>query len=632
MNRKSYTGRVLQVDLSSMRVWTEEPESENPTFYRTYGGGSCLGTYYLLRQMEPQTDPLSPGNVLVFATSAVSGAQAPGLARYAVLAKSPLTGGIGEALAEGHWGPMLKRAGFDAVVIQGAATKPAYLSIRDGVAEIRDASALWGKDTGETYDAIRAELGDPETRVACIGPAGENLVRYASVVSDAASMNARTGMGAVMGSKNLKAIAVRGSSEVGVADRATVDRLARQFAEHFQENFVNKAVFEAGTASFLGYLNQAGLVSSRNARSTSWDKAAAVSGEVIHQAHFDRRTPCAHCPAACHRVLKGIEKYDADPRFGAPELESLMAFGNGCGIDDLGTLIKTHELCTRLGLDPTSAGAAVAFAMECNERGLLPESKVAGLDVTFGNAPAVPALIDAIAHRRGLGSDLAEGVLRFSQKLDASAAAFAMHVKGLELPHHDPRTKAMLGLSYALSPTGPDDMAVEHDTDYDANAPQLFMDRVSPLGIWDRRDATDLGPEKVRMLCYLQQVFSFMDSLCLCKFAFAPCRYYSFAEMVELVTAIAGWETSLWDLQKLGERRLAMQRCFNIREGLRPKDDRLPPRVFEPIESGPNQGVRMDPQMIDKARELYYRVRDWDPKTGRPSEAKLAELGLDWLR
>lgn len=629
---ESYTGNVLRVDLSAQRVWIEKPEEEDPHFYRKYWGGSCLGAYYLLRELEPGAETLGPGNVLVFATSAISGAAAPGLARYAVVAKSPLTGGIGEALAEGHWGPMLKRAGFDAIVVQGAAENPAYLSIRDGTAEIRDASQLWGRDTGETCDRIQAELGDPQTRVACVGPAGEHLVRYASIVSDAAFMNARTGMGAVMGSKKLKAVAVRGTSDVGVADAETVARLARQFADRFQDNFVNKAVFEGGTASFLGFLNQGGLVSSRNAHSTAWDEAASVSGEVIHQAHFDHRSPCTHCPAACHRVLKGTEAYGADPRFGAPELETLMAFGNACQIGDLGTLIKAHELCTRLGLDPTSAGVTIAFAMECYEQGLLPKRQTADLDLTFGNASILPELLESIAYRKGIGNLLAEGVLRFSRKVDARASAFAMHVKGLELPLHDPRTKAMLGLSYALAPTGPDDMAVEHDTDYDANAPQLFMDRVSPLGIWERRDATDLGPEKVRMLCCLQQVFSFMDSLCLCKFAFAPCRYYSFAEMVELVTAISGWETSLWDLQKLGERRLAMQRCFNVREGLSPDDDCLPPRVYEPIASGPNQGVRMDPQGTEKARQMYYRMRDWDPRTGRPSEAKLVDLGLDWLR
>ena len=625
----SYTGKVLHVDLSAGRLWVEEPESENPHFYRMYGGGSCLGTYYLLKEIVPGTEAFDPGNVLVFAGSAVSGAKAPGLARYAVLAKSPSTGGVGEALAEGHWGPELKRAGFDAIVIGGKAASPVYLSIRDGETTLRDATALWGKDTGETLDTVRAELGDPGAHVACIGPAGERLVRYASIVSDGTFMNARTGMGAVMGSKKLKAIAVRGAAPVPTADPARVAELSRQFARGFQENFVNKAVFDGGTAAFLGYLNGGGLTSTRNARTTHWTDAATVSGEVIHKEHFDHRVPCFSCPASCHRTLKGVDRYGVDARYGAPELEVLMGFGNGCEIGDLGTLLKINELCFRYGLDTVSAGVTTAFAMECAEEGLLEED---GLDLGFGNAAAVLQLIEHIALRSGIGDLLAEGTMRAAEAIGPRAKDLAMHVKGLELPLHDPRTKAMLGLSYALSTTGPDDMAVEHDTDYDEDAPQLFMDRVKPLGIWKRRAATDLGPEKVRMLCYLQQVFSFMDSLCLCKFAFAPCRYYSFTEMVDLISAVSGWETSLWDLQKLGERRLAMQRVFNIREGLSPADDRLPPRVYEPIETGPNQGVRMDRDVTEAAKQTYYHMRDWDPQTGWPSQEKLAELGLGWLQ
>lgn len=629
---KSYAGKVLRVDLSTRRVWVEEPEQQDPHFYHTYWGGSCLGTYYLLKEVPLGADPLGPDNALVFATSAVSGAEAPGLARYAVLAKSPLTGGVGEALAEGYWGPALKSAGFDAVVIRGASKSPVYLSICDGDAKIRDASSLWGMDTAATCDAVRAELDEPDMSVACIGLAGENRVLYASIVSDAAFMNARTGLGAVMGSKGLKAIGVKGAWRVAAADPGRVAGLAEKFGDHFQENFVNKVVFDLGTAGFLAFLNASGLVSSRNGQTTAWDEWEAISGERIQAAYFDRRTPCSNCPAACHRLLKGTEEHAANPRFGSPELEPLMAFGNDCGVSDLGAVLKAHESCMRLGLDPTSTGAAIAFAMECFERGILLIEGDADLDLHFGNAHALLELIERIAHRNGIGELLAEGVMRASRSLGPTAVGLAMHVKGLEMPLHDARTKAMLGLSYALSPIGPDDMAVEHDTDYDADAPQLFMDRVLPLGLWNRLAATDLSPAKIRMLCYLQQVFSFMDSLCLCKFAFAPCRYFSFTEMVELVSAICGWETSLWDLMKLGERRLAMQRCFNVREGLGPEADSLPPRVYEPIASGPNRGVRMDRGTVERAKATYYRMRDWDPQTGLPSDEKLVELDLAWLR
>jgi len=626
-----YRGKILRVDLSTGKIWIEIPEEDDTNFYRRYWGGSCLGAYYLLKAMTPEIDALDPGNVLVFATSVVTGAEAPGFARYAVVAKSPLTGGVGEALAEGFWGPELKFSGYDAVVIQGKADRPVYLSIRDGQAEIKDATEFWGMDTGEATRAIRAELGDSKTRVACIGPAGENLVRYASIVSDMMFMNARGGMGAVMGSKYLKAVAVRGSQRIEVADAGRIGVLAKQFEEHFQENFVNKAVYDTGTASFLKVLNSGGLVSSRNAQTSEFSGAEKISGEHIHQAYFDKRVPCFSCPAACRRMLKDVEALNIDPAYGAPELEVMMAFGNGCNIDDLEVLIKTSELCTRYGLDYTSTGVTIAFAMECFERGVLTKEDTDGVELRFGNANVIFDLVEQIAQRRGVGALLAEGTKRAAQKLGKTSESYAMHVKGLELPLHDPRTKAMLGLSYALSPIGPDDLAVEHDTDFDANAPELFMERVATLGIWERREATDLGPEKVRMLCYLQQVFSFMDSLCLCKFAFAPCRYYSFAEMVDLVRAVTRWEVSLWELMKVGERRLNLQRVFNLREGIGPEQDRLPDRVYEPIGSGPNKGVKLSKQEVEAAKQAYYRMRDWDSTTGWPSQEKLEELDIGWL-
>ena len=624
-------GKILRVDLSAKKIWVEIPEKEDKDFYRRYWGGSCLGAYYLLKAMAPGIGTLDPENVLVFATSVVTGAEAPGFARYAVVSKSPLTGGVGEALTEGFWGPELKFCGYDAIVIQGKAERPVYLSIRDANAEIKDAQAFWGTDTGEATLAIRAELGDADTKVACIGPAGENLIRYASIVSDQMFMNARGGMGAVMGSKNLKAIAVRGTKPIDVADADRIRELSKQFEEHFQENFVNKAVYDAGTASFLGFLNSAGLVSSRNAQTSEFSGAERISGEHIHQAYFDKRIPCFSCPAACRRTLKDVKALNVDPTYGAPELEVMMAFGNGCSIDDLEVLIKTSELCTRYGLDYTSTGVTIAFAMECFENGVLTKENTGGMELRFGNADVILDVIEQIAQRRGVGALLAEGTKRAAQKLGKASEPYAMHVKGLELPLHDPRTKAMLGLSYALSPIGPDELAVEHDTDFDANAPELFMARVATLGIWKRREAMDLGAEKVRMLCYLQQVFSFMDSLCLCKFAFAPCRYYSFAEMVDLVRAVTGWEVSLWELMKAGERRLNLQRVFNLREGIGPEQDRLPDRVYEPIGSGPNQGGKMSRQEVEAAKQAYYRMRAWDSTTGWPLQEKLEELDIGWL-
>jgi aldehyde:ferredoxin oxidoreductase len=625
---KGYNGKILRMNLSNKKIWVEFP-SEG--FYRRYMGGSCFGVYYLLRELRSGVGALQPENLLIFAPSVVTGASVPGLSRYAVVAKSPMTGGIGESLTEGYWGAELKFAGFDGIVIEGKAPEPVYLSIINGKAEIRNASRLWGKDTKETKAAICEELRDTEVKVVAIGPAGENLVRFASIISDCIFMNARTGMGAVMGSKNLKAVAVQGTQSIDVDNQKDLQRLSRYFEENFLSNPVNKTVYEFGTGGFLSFLNGKGLVSSRNLHTTYFKGASKISGQSIHKEFFDRRVPCYKCPAACRRLLKRTEVFGADPAYGGPELEVLMVFGCGCCIEDKRILIKAGELCNRYGLDYTSTGSVIAFAMECYENGIISKEDTKGLELKFGNSEVIPEIIRMIAYKEGIGKLLAEGTRRAAKELGREAEFFAMESKGLELPMDDPRTKAMLGLGYAVSPIGPDYLVVEHDTDFDFDAPDIFLERVKTLGILERRKATDLGYEKIRMLCYLQQVFSFMDVLCLCKFAFAPCRFYSFSKMVEIIKAITGWEVSLWELMKLGERRLNMMRVFNIREGLSPKEDKLPERVFNPIESGPKKGLSLSRADFDYAVEVYYKLRGWDLLTGLPAKEKIFELDLGWL-
>ena len=629
---KGYSGKILRVDLSGQRIWTEMPGEEEKGFYRTYWGGSCLGTYYLLKEVPPGTDPLSPENLLVFAGSVASGVSAPGLAKYAVITKSPMTNGVGVAMGDGFWGPELKACGYDGIVISGKADKPLYLFIDDEKAELKDASHIWGSETGNTVDAIKAELRDTKVKVACIGPAGENLVRYASIISDKQFVNLRAGVGAVMGSKNLKAIAVRGTQEVKTAHPERVLALAKDFEEHFLDNPVNKAVHDGGTAAFLGPLNAGGLVTSCNGRTTHFEGATKVGEAIAEPDRLDRRVSCYSCPAACKRIWHVKDNLNLDSQYGAPELEPLMAFCNGCMVDDVDSLFVSLERCTRYGLDPISAAGTIAFAMECYENGILTKDQTSGLDLKFGNGELLPELIGLISYKKGIGALLAEGSKRAAGELvNEKAGQYAMEVKGLELPPHDGRTKAMLGLAYAVAPTGPDELSVEHDTDYDENAPELFMEKAATLGIRKRIKATGLTLEKVSIMCSLQQVFSFMDALCLCKFSCVPCRYYSFTQVVDLMSAISGWEVSLWELMRLGERCLVMQRIFNLRQGLGVDQDCLPDRMHIPVSSGPQKGATLLKDEFDKAKQAYYRLRSWDEKTGMPSDEKLAELDLEWL-
>ena len=622
-----YWGKILRVDLTKSEIHVEERDE---LWYRIYMGGACMGAYYLLREMEPSVDPLSPENIMVFAPSVVTGTPAPGFSRHAVIAKSPLTGLISDSQAGGFWGPELKAAGFDAIVVKGKAESPVYLWAHDGQAEIRDASPLWGKTTGEAQEMIREELEDKRVRVLLIGPGGEKLVCFANIMNELRDANGRGGLGALMGSKNLKAIAVRGHDRINIRDEETVRGLRKQFRDTFMDNPSNRGLNVFGTAEYVNFANNDGQLPTRNFQTGYFEEADAISGETMRETILKDTEACWACSVACKRVVQIDEPYSVDPQYGGPEFETLAALGSNCGISDLAAICKGNELCNKYGLDTISTGTTIAFAMECYENGILTEEDTGGIELRFGNAEAMVRMIEAIATRQGLGDVLAEGVKRAAERLGKGASRFAMHTKGLEMPMHEPRAKGMLGISYAVSPIGADHVVVEHDTDFDFQAPQVFIDQMKSLGLLERLPTGSVDSRKVRMFCYLQNHFSFMDSLCLCVLCFAPVRTFTMADMVELVSAVTGWETSLWEIMKLGERRINMFRAFNVREGLRASDDWLPDRMFEPIRTGPRAGHKVSADDFGKALELYYEMMNWNEE-GVPREAKLAELDLGWV-
>ncbi len=620
-------GRILHVNLSTRSVKVLEPEKERPGYYRRYWGGGCMGAQLMLEHSDPGKDAFDPGNAIVFAAGPLTGAAAPGVAKYVVVSKSPLSGAIAEAAGVGGWGRGLKRAGLDAIVVVGQSETPVQIVVRDGTGTIESAEGTWGKTTSETTDV--ASKGEDQAHVLCIGPAGENLVRYASIVSDRYYANLRGGLGAVMGAKKLKALVAVASLEPPVDDEQAMQEIASDFEAHFLEHPVNGAVHAMGMGAFYEPLNQGGFTSSLNGKTTSLEDVSAVSGAKIHEELFDRRVSCAGCPGGCPRIAKAHEALGSSGGYRSPELELLMAIGNGCGIQDLARIVTANERFLDLGIDYVSFGVTLAAAMECFETGSLDEDRTGGLQVRFGNAEILVPLIEQTAHREGFGDLLAEGSLRLTQSLSGEAVPVAMQCKGMELPLHDPRMKPMLGLSYAVSPAGPDDLSVEHDSDFDMNAPALFFERSATLGIAEPLETTDLGPRKVRMMRILEDVFSFMNSAGICKFAAVPCRYFTFSQLTRLAEAVTGWEVSLWELMRLGERRIALQKVFNGRAGLRPEADALPARVFEAIEGGPRDGVRIDHDQFEQAKAMYYEMRGWDPQSGFPTLVKLVELGID---
>lgn len=615
-----HNGRILRADLSQGTLTTEQPPEE---FYRTYFGGSGFVAYFLLQEVKPGTDPFSPDNRLVFASGPITGSPVGGCGRHDVGAKSPLTGGFGDSQSGGYWGSELKFAGFDAIVIQGRAEKPAYLLIQDGKAELKDAAHLWGRTTGEVQKQLREELGEPGLRVAQIGPAGEKLVRYACIINDLHDASGRTGLGAVMGSKNLKAIAVRGHNRPPLAEPETVSTLGRWLRDNVMS--LAKPLYDAGTARLVMGLNKTGGLPTRNFQTSHFEGADKISGETMRDTMLIGRHSCYACPVRCKRVVevKG-PVYQVSPEYGGPEYETIAALGSDCGIDDLAAIAKGSELCNAYGLDTISTGATIAFAMECFQKGLLTKQDTAGVELSFGNAPAMVEMVERIAQRRGLGNILAEGVARAAKKLGQGTERYAMHVKGQEVPMHEPRLKQGLGLGYALSPTGADHCHNLHDTYYIAKGPGL--ENFKALGIMQPLPAADLSPAKVRMLLYNSQWMWVLNSLVYCLFV--PLNY---EQLTGLVRGATGWNVSLWELMKLGERVRTMARLFNIREGFGQPEDVLPERYFTPPASGPLATTSIDKAKLAQARATYYAMTGWDEANGKPQPEKLQELSLDWL-
>jgi aldehyde:ferredoxin oxidoreductase len=623
-----YNGKVLHLDLTTKKIKVEEP---GEVFYRTYLGGGGLASYFLLRDLPPGADPLGPENLLIFASNVLSGVPIAGMTRYTMAAKSPLTGAYGEAEAGGFWGPELKFTGFDAVVIKGKAARPSYLYIHDGKVELRSAEKIWGLETGPAQEKIREELKEKRARVAIIGPAGENLVRYACVVNELKHANGRTGMGAVMGSKNLKAVAVKGSNKLEVKDLEKFLELSKALTETIGQHGPNKVLRRLGTPNLVMALNTQGILPTRNFRAGVFEGAEKISGEKMTETILRSEEGCYACAVRCKRAVEVTSgPYATTALYGGPEYETLGSLGSLLGIDNLEAIAKGNELCNRYSLDTISTGVAIGFAMEAFEKGILTNADTEGIDFRFGNADAMIQAIDWIAFRKNpLGDLLAEGVKAAAAKIGKGSESFALHIKGQELPMHDPRGKTGQGLSFALSPTGADHIEAPHDTPFAVPGP--MVGRLAPLGLLEPVSALDLGAAKVRNYTYLQFVWSLYNSLGVCNFVAGPIWALPLNQMVEVVKAVTGWETSLWELMKAGERAVTMARVFNLREGLGRKDDTLPDRLFEPLENGPLQGQGIDRKEFEEALTMYYEAMGWDPRDGVPTRGKLAELNLSWL-
>ncbi|NIQ40320.1 MAG: aldehyde:ferredoxin oxidoreductase [Proteobacteria bacterium] len=633
-----YNGRILHVNLSKRTLTVEEQPDQ---FYRTYMGGSAFNLTYLLKEMPAGVDPLSPDNVMALSLGVTTGAPISGQSRMTATAKSPLTGAIGDSQCGGFWPAELKFAGFDALILKGRASSPLFLWIDNGKAELREGSHLWGKHTGEAENAIRKELGDEKIEVLQIGPAGEKMVRFASLINMCNRANGRTGMGAVMGSKNLKAIAVRGKGKPLLADRKALTELARWGTQSFPTSGV-AGLGKYGTANVVDAQQAAGGLPSFNYRSGVFDRWNEISGTTMYgrilkgcaegKQDKEGRDTCFGCIIRCKRIVDINEgPYRVDPLYGGPEYETVATFGSYCGVGDLAAIAKANEMCNKYGMDTISCGATIAWAMEAFEAGALTEEDTDGLELHFGNADAMVKLTEMIGNRRGFGDVLAEGSARAAERL-GRGTEFLITSKRQEVPAHMPQVKRSLALIYAANPFGADHMSSDHDPSYEKGF-ESYRDRFRPMGLTTPQEPQSLGPEKVNFARKTQHMHSLLDSLNLCQFACGPSwQLYGPEEIVKMVRAVTGWKVTLNELLTVGERRLNLMRAFNTREGVTREQDKLPERFFrQGLTGGPSDGWKVNKTEFEVALGEYYRQSGWDPESGTPTRQTLQKLDLDWV-
>jgi len=600
-----YIGKILRVDLNTERIW-DEPLNEE--YARAFVGGSGLAARYVYDMVDGGTDPLGPDNPLIFMTGPLVGTAMPSAGRCSVCALSPLTRIWGESNTGGFFGPELRFAGYDGIIVTGRAEKPVWLSIVAGQAELHDAFALWGSDSYETQEQVRAALGEPKARVACIGVAGENRVSMAAVMNDHGRAAGRTGMGAVMGSKNLKAIAVRGKARVPLADPDGFKDVVREIIASLDEDMAAVSLQLAGTACYVDMALMYGDMPIRYYQQGEWDGASNLSGVLMVDQYQNRNTACYRCPIACGRETRapsyGVEVVDG------PEYETLGAFGSLMMVDDLEAVIYAGHLCNVHGLDTISAGATIALASEMFERGIVTAEDTGGLEIRYGDVDVIHRLIEMMARREGFGDALAEGSAALAERF--GVPELAATVNRLEVPMHDPRAFGGLAVTYALSPRGACHMEGDMYSVDTGQGPAL------ELGILpgDRFEATE---EKGRISARQQAWRNLYNALTLCQF-----QNPGVERLLAALNTVTGWGLEAEDLMTLGKRFVTLKRLLNLRRGLTRADDRLPGLLLKPLGGG-TEGAIPD---VETLLAGAYAEYGWDPETGSPTPETLEELGL----
>ncbi len=612
-------GKILRIDLTKGKIHEQKLSNQ---LAKTFLGGAGFCTHFLFSETSAKTDPLGPENRLVFTTGPLSGTAWPMSGRYEVAAKSPLTGILGGSNSGGNFGPKIKGVGYDAIIFQGRAPKPVYLYAEDGKIEIIDAKHLWGKNTDETMETIKEKRGK-KTEVACIGSAGENLIRYSGIVTDRFRLAARSGMGTVMGAKNLKAIALHGTLPIEVADPERFSALVKRADERIKLDTFVPEVRKYGTTILVEAMNEIGRFPVKNFQTGVFPTAHKISGERLVEDYKIRDKGCFGCRFACKNVIEVKSGPFKGMTLDHPEYETLSALGGRCGNDDLDSIIEAHILCNLYGMDTISTGGVIAFVMELYEKGIIDKTDTGGIALKWGDKDLILDLIHKIAYREGIGDLLAEGTKRVADQIGKGSEKYAMHVKGLDIPAQDGRAQKSMGLAHAVSTRGADHLRAS-----------AFLDEMGFEDAIEKRFGEKYLPEMAErlsekykgiMVKVCEDFVAVVSSLGLCVtggYAYPP--IFFFEELAEVVSAATGIETTNQSLQKIGERTVNLQRAYNIREGSSRKDDKLPERFLKDgIPDGPCRGQTVD---LEAMLNEYYQVRGWDVDTGLIPREKLEEL------
>ncbi len=601
-----YMGKILRVDLSAGEL-RDEPLNEE--YARAFVGGSGLAARIIYDMVDGETDPLGPDNPLVFMTGPLVGTAMPSAGRCSVCALSPLTRIWGESNTGGFFGPELRFAGYDGIIVTGQAEKPVWLSIVEGRAELHDGAGLWGSDSYVTQERVREALGEPKARVACIGAAGENRVKMAAVMNDHGRAAGRTGMGAVMGSKNLKAIGVRGTAHVLLADSEGFKAVAREIIADLKEDMATTSLQLAGTACYVDMGLMYGDVPIRYYQQGEWEGASDLSGVLMVDQYQNKNTACYRCPIACGRETRALS-YGID-RVDGPEYETLAALGSLAMVNDLEAVIYAGHLCNLYGLDTISTGCTIALACEMFERGIITTADTGGLEIRYGDAQVTHRLIEMMARREGFGDVLAEGSAALAGRF--GVPELAVTVNRLEVPMHDPRAFAGLAVTYALSPRGACHMEGDmYGVDTGQGPP--FELGVIP---GDRFDTTE---EKGRISALQQAWRNLYNALTLCQF-----QNPGVERVLAALNTATGWDLEADDLMTLGKRIVTLKRMLNLRRGVTRADDRLPDLLLEPLDDGGTEGTVPNLGLLISGAYAEY---GWDPETGKPTPETLERLGL----